>query len=295
MERARGIFSGFLAASIWGGMYVVSKVVLDVVPPFTLLSMRLVLGALAMGVLLRLRKEPLLTFSQIAHLLGVGVVGFGFSLGLQFVGTRMSTASNASLLTSASPVFMVIFASVILGEKVSLRRLVALALAIVGVLSVIDVRSLALESSATLGNLALLGAALTWGLYSVLLKQAGQAITETNVILFTFLGGLALSLPLSLAEGGFAVIGIMPSDLWLGVLYLGLVSTALALALWSRALARLEAGVVSILFFAQPVVGVGLGAWLLGDALEASFWLGALAIGLGLLLAASERKAITPF
>ena len=39
-----GLLSGLIAASIWGGMYVVSKVVLNVIPPFTLLSLRLILG-----------------------------------------------------------------------------------------------------------------------------------------------------------------------------------------------------------------------------------------------------------
>ncbi|MGZ6315860.1 MAG: EamA family transporter, partial [Anaerolineales bacterium] len=39
-----GILCGLAAASIWGGMYVVSKIVLDVVPPFALVTMRLLLG-----------------------------------------------------------------------------------------------------------------------------------------------------------------------------------------------------------------------------------------------------------
>ena len=49
-----------------------------------------------------------------------------------------------------------------------------------------------------------------------------------------------------------------------GVLYLGIVSTAGAMYLWNKSLALLDAGIVSLLFFAQPVVGAGLGALLLG-------------------------------
>ena len=44
-----GALCGASAASIWGGMYVVSKVVLDVIPPFTLLLIRLLIGALILG------------------------------------------------------------------------------------------------------------------------------------------------------------------------------------------------------------------------------------------------------
>ena len=50
-----GLSAGLVAASIWGGMYVVSKVVLDVIPPFSLLTLRLFLGAISLGVIIALR------------------------------------------------------------------------------------------------------------------------------------------------------------------------------------------------------------------------------------------------
>ena len=52
-----GFLSGLGAASIWGGMYVVSKVVLEVIPPFALLSIRLIMGALTLGVVIYFRKN----------------------------------------------------------------------------------------------------------------------------------------------------------------------------------------------------------------------------------------------
>ena len=42
-----GLTAGIFAASLWGGMYVVSKVILDVIPPFSLLTLRLLLGSMA--------------------------------------------------------------------------------------------------------------------------------------------------------------------------------------------------------------------------------------------------------
>ena len=52
-----GFLSGLGAASIWGGMYVVSKVVLNVIPPFALLTIRLVTGALTLGIVIYFRKN----------------------------------------------------------------------------------------------------------------------------------------------------------------------------------------------------------------------------------------------
>ena len=269
--RNSGILAGLAAAGIWGGMYVVSKVMLEAIPPFRLLTLRLLLGILALGVVVIIRSRPVISRRQGIRLLGIGVVGFGISVGLQFVGTALSTAANAALITSASPAFILLFGVLLLGEPVTFRRLAALALASLGVLAVLNPVMADLSQGTFRGNLALLGAAVTWGLYSVLVKQASREVATTEVSLLGFAGGLFVSLPLALTEGKAAPAGPVTVPMVLGVLYLGLISTALATYLWNRSLAILEAGLVSLLFFAQPVVGVGLGALLLGEQLGPAF------------------------
>jgi drug/metabolite transporter (DMT)-like permease len=223
---------------------------------------------------------------SILAVLGVGAVGFGISVGLQFVGTSLSSAAHAAVITSASPIFILLFGFLFLGEPATPRRIAALGIASLGVAAVLSPTAAGMAGGTTLGNLALIGAAVTWGLYSVLVKRASRDRPTTEVGFLAFLGGLAISLPLTAVEG----VGIGPEArspaILLGVVYLGLVSTALAMYLWNRSLALLEAGLVSILFFAQPVVGVALGAWLLGEVLGPSFWLGAGLISIGLVLSA---------
>ena len=68
-------------------------------------------------------------------------MGYGISLGSQFVGANLSTASNGSLLTSATPAFVLVFAALLLGEKVTLRRFVALVVASIGLVAVLDRRT----------------------------------------------------------------------------------------------------------------------------------------------------------
>src|SRR5512139_4330361 len=136
-----GLLSGLGAASIWGGMYVVSKVVLEVIPPFSLLTSRLVLGILALGIVYVLGDKPPITARQFWSIFGVGVIGYGISLGFQFVGTRLSTASNGALVTSATPAFVLLFAAWILRERITRQRLLALLLSTLGVLAVIDPRT----------------------------------------------------------------------------------------------------------------------------------------------------------
>jgi len=283
-----GLLAGLTAAAIWGGMYVASKAVLDVVPPFTLLTSRLLLGILTLAPFLWRAGGIRFTRRQWMQVLGVGFVGYGVSLGFQFVGTKLSTAANGALVTSSTPAFVLLWAAWILGERITRRRLLALGLATLGVVIVLDPRNARLSPDLFWGNLALVMAALTWALYSVLIRRVTRGLTVLPVSVVTFLGGLPLTIPAAGLELGTIGLGPLSWGAVLSILYVGVMSTALAMYLWNTAFARLEAGVASLTFFAQPVVGAALGALLLGETLTPLFLAGGVLIGLGLLLAAKS-------
>jgi uncharacterized membrane protein len=187
-DSLRGAIYGLTAAAIWGGMYVVSDVVLATIPPFTLLSIRLIMGIAVLGLLLLRRGDRLPPRADLLRLLGVGLVGFGVSVGAQFVGTDKSTAVNGTLITSASPAFILIFAALLLREKLSIQRIAAVGLATVGVIVIIDLANAQFGSDTFFGDVALAVAALTWGLYSVLVRQVSATYDTLLVSVCAFIG-----------------------------------------------------------------------------------------------------------
>ena len=269
-------------------MYVVSKVVLAVIPPFGLITLRLLLGvATLLAVAGMLRRRPP-AWREARGILGVGVVGYGVSLGFQFVGTKLSTAANGALVTSATPAFVLLFGAWLLREPVTRRKAWALILATVGVIIVVNPREARFAPDLFWGNLALVAAALTWALYSVLVRLVTRRVDVLWTSVLAFCGGLLLTVPAAAWERAALGWGAITWGVVAGVLYLGVVSTALAMYLWNYAFARLEAGVAAMTFFAQPVVGAALGTWLLHESLGSGFFLGGLLIALGVLLAARE-------
>jgi drug/metabolite transporter (DMT)-like permease len=320
----RGLLYGLLAAAIWGGMYIVSDAVLRVVPPFTLLTIRLGLGiATLVGVRAYQRREKIFNTDAQRHrdaekssefgvlssryaetnttsipqnpeprtqnkdlltLLLVGLVGYGISVGAQFVGTDLSNGVNGALITSASPAFILIFAALILRETLTWRRIAAVALASIGVVVILDLTQVDLSSAAFAGNVALVVAALTWGLFSVLSRRVGQGRDTLQVTLFGFIGGLLLTVPAAGVELQSRPIGNIDGLVLLGILYLGIISTALAMWLWTRAFTLVDASTASLCFFAQPLVGALLGA-LTGQPITAALVVGGVLIGVGVLLA----------
>lgn len=283
-----GILAGLAATSIWGGMYVVSKAVMEVIPPFSLITLRLALGILTLAVVALLRRDWKVTARQFWQIFGVGAVGYGVSLGFQFVGTALSTAANGALVTSATPAFVLLFAALILKEKITPRRLLALSVATAGVIIVINPKADQLSSSLFLGNLCLVAAALTWALYSVLVRKVTRSVDVLSASLIAFAGGLPVSAPLGAWEAASLGYGAITPAVIGGVLFIGIISTALAMYLWNTAFARLEAGAASLTFFAQPVVGAALGALFLGDPITPLFLFGGVLIGVGLLISSRE-------
>ena len=283
-----GFACGLGAASIWGGMYVVSKVVLDVIPPFTLLTIRLVMGALVLAAVNLISGKKNFAREHFHSSLLVGFVGYGISLAFQFVGTKLSTASNGALVTSATPAFVLLFAPILLNERPTLRQVVALIASTLGVLAVIDPRSADFSSSLFLGNLSLLGAALTWALYSVLVRKVSANVDLLASASVMLAAGVPSSILFSIFELKTQAVGDITPGTVAGVLFLGIISTALAMLLWNYAFAQLPAASASLTFFAQPVVGILLGWFFLGEKITPLFLLGGVLIGIGILISAKE-------
>jgi drug/metabolite transporter (DMT)-like permease len=193
-------------------------------------------------------------------------------------------------VTSATPAFVLIFASLLLKEKITAVRLIALFLATLGVIAVIDPRSAQLNPDLFLGNLFLIGAAITWALYSVLVRMATQNLDVIPFSLIAFLGGLPIVMPAGAWELGTAGVGEIDLGVVGGVLFLGIISTALAMVLWNNAFALVDASLASLTFFAQPVVGTALGWLFLDEEITPLFLLGGLLIGVGLVISSREKS-----
>ena len=294
-RRLAGALSGLIAASIWGGMYVVSDVVLDVIPPATLLLIRYLIALPALWIAARISHTRGIQRPDWPVLALTAFVGFGVSLLAQFAGTKLSTAAAGALITSATPAFIVLFAAWILHERASGRQWLGLALATIGVLVVSLLGDQSASEAATnplVGNLLLIVAAITWALYSVLVKFMARTYAALAITVAVTALGIPIIAPVALIELQTQTIGVITPAVVAGLLYIGLASTAIAFFLWNKSFELLDAASASLFFFAQPVVGAALSAIFLGQALGWSFFVGGALILVGALLGMVTPRAV---
>ncbi len=277
-----------LAASIWGGMYVVSKIMLANVQPLALLWLRYIVALLAMvPVMVATKQSWKVHWRHVPLVMSVGIIGYSLSIWAQFQGTALSTAQLGSLITSATPAFMVVFGRVILGESITLRRAVSVGIATLGVILVIGLGRVG--HSYELGGLILFMAALTWALMSVLVKRVPPIYPSLTVTLYAILTATVIITPLAVKALAHTPLSIWGRpDMWGGLIYLGVISTAGAFFLWNKGLQQVDASSGGLFFFFQPLVGTFLGWIVLEEAITLSFWLGAAMILLSVLLVIKE-------
>ncbi len=279
-----------LASSIWGGMYVVVKVLVAVIPPIELVWMRYGIALIALVIIGVVTKQNWRIKKQhIGILIAISIIGYVISIITQETGTMLSTAQTGAIITATTPAFMVLFASIILKERLTVKKAVSVSLATIGVITIVGMDDI--NMSSTLGGVSLIIAALTWALMSVLIKRLPSDYSQMVITAYAaFIAFVALT-PIVITRLPLLHINELTDPaIWGGLIYLGVISTSLAFILWNRGLQLMNASGGGVFFFFQPVVGTLLGWLVLGETISFTFWIGTFFILLGVLIVITDRQ-----
>jgi uncharacterized membrane protein len=136
-------------------------------------------------------------------------------------------------------------------------------------------------------GLCMLGTVVAWAGYTVIAKQVADA-DKVVVIACVSVIGMAMLIPLAALELLHAP-WLSPSlQGWLGTLFLGVVASALAFIVYSRALRELDASLVGAYINLDPIVGVLTAVLFLGETLRVWHILGGIIALAGMWLASTE-------
>ena len=293
-ETSVALVAPLAAATLWGGMYVVSEWSFDAVPPVTLGFLRVAVAVVALLFVVRAtRPKRSFSWGDRARFVGLGA-WVTLTIVTQFVGTDLTTAGQGSLLTVATPVATVLLGAALLAEPLTRRRLAGIALAGAGTLVVLHGQYglTSLGGASLLGVLALLVASVAWGVYTVrgtpLVRRYSALETATYATLASVpMLGVAAAVELALLGRSLGSLPVTPEVIG-AVAYLGFGATAAAWYLWYKGLEYVDAGRVAVAFYAQPLVGVGLGALLLDERVGPTFLLGGAVLALGVYLTSTD-------
>lgn len=213
---------------------------------------------------LRLRGIRL-TLRDVGTLAALGLLGVTMMSSLYHLAITYLPANIAALVFSCNPVFVVLFAPLVLPEKITPRKLAAVVVCLVGIGVLAFDRT---DSISLIGLMLMLTAIIIFAVYTVFFKKMTPRYGALPVTAFAgLIGGLCI-LPIALGFEGFPLPAYGIAD-WMGIAYLALFGTALAYFLFIYGIGHVEASVGSMAFFLKPFLAA-LFAWIvLGEALTA--------------------------
>ncbi|MBL3530916.1 DMT family transporter [Companilactobacillus zhachilii] len=266
-----------ISACIWGGMFVVVKMIVDEIHPIQLVWLRYLIAIIFLMTFSLLRREKWhWNWSDLRLIFLIGLIGNTISIVAQETGTWLSSAQTGAVITSATPTFMLIFAWLILKEKMTSVKIISVIMATLGVIMIVGLH---LSGNYILyGVLSLIVAALTWALMSVLVKKVNHYSSLQTTIISTMVAIVCLTPIIMLNPSALGNINFLNIKVILCLFYLGVISTAMAFVMWNQGLKLVNASSSGLFFLLQPIIGTLLGWLLLGENISISFIVGTILI-----------------
>lgn len=273
-----------MANILWAGSYVAAKYALLSLSVNLMNALRMLIAALALlPFLLPRLKELKLSKRDLLQLALLALIGFVINKMLEYGGLALTTASDVALLIASESIFTAILSWLILRERFRLLTGLALLLGLAGVYLIIE-RSLIPNIPAgggawrIAGDLLVVGA-LTFEAFftvrgkSLLIKHSPLLVTAAAIV-----GSTVFWLPMAGYEIGAHGWPALSWQSWLGLLWLALMSTAVAYLAWFKGLEKLAGASAAITLFIQPLLGATLAIFMLGDQLLPTTIIGGLLI-----------------
>ena len=287
-----------LLGFFWGSSYLFIKIGVDAgLTPFTLVSLRLLVGFVLLAVVVAIAREPLPRGGKmLAHLVVLGAFSVAIPFSLITWAELHVDSTVAATITSAVPLFVIVIAAFALrDERITANKIVGLLVGFVGVALLVGFDPEALTGGELVAELALLGATASYAIGGVYARrmvrglrpmipalfQVGFALVMTTVLAFVFERPMATRLT-------WESIG--------AVVWLGLLGSGLAYLVFFRLLGRWGATRTSMVAYLLPVFGIVLGVIVLQEPLTPALVVGTALVvaGIGIVNARWPGRAANP-
>lgn len=281
------VMAALLVACCWGGNFTASKIAMEHFPPYLTIWLRFAMVALILAPLAIHRRpnwRDMFVISLCYITLHFTLIFVGMSMGLSISSTVVAVQMGAP--------FSCVLAAVFYNDKLGAWRSFGMMVAFLGVLVIAGTPNVAEHWGAFL---LVVAGACAWAVANVYMKRVGNI----GVAHFLFWPAL-LSLPqvglltLIFESGQWELVTNAPVSAWLGIAYSTIFSTFIGYGLWYRLLAKYPLSSVTPFSLLVPIIGIGGGMVVYGEALSWVLVAGAglTILGVGIITVRRPKMAV---
>jgi drug/metabolite transporter (DMT)-like permease len=253
--------AALLTVALWASAFVGIRSAGRDLSPGALTLCRLVVGAIALGVVIAIRRDPLPTRRDLPAIVACGVLWFGiYNLALNEAERRVD-AGTAAMLVNIGPIFIAILAGIVLREGFPRALVAGCAISFAGAI-VIGLATSENGVHAGWGAVLCIVAALTYAAAVIIQKPVLARVSGLQVTFLACAIGAVACLPFAPTLASEAGDARASAIAW--AIYLGVVPTAIGFTTWAYALARTTAGRMGSTTYLVPPLAIIMG-WAILD------------------------------
>ncbi len=256
------------AGLLWGGNMILGHYLADFIGPWSIISTRLLIGG-SIFVLLLMQTGEIKKIKHIANwwvviaLAITGVIGFQ---SLLYYGLRLTTATNAGLLNSLTPLLTAFLAAAFLKEKLNYHHWLAAVVTIFGLVFILSEGDLGnlLSLNFNAGDLLVLAALVSWVAYSLIAKKAMMRMSPLLITSLGVLLSLIAVIPLGIYEAMVVQTPNVTENAFWALMFISVGPTVLSLLFWNKGMKIIGPSRASLFLNTVPVYIIIINAVFLG-------------------------------
>jgi len=277
---------------IWSTNFILGKVLVESLPPFTITAARFGVASIILVVLLGTRKDFRFPPRSLwISIIALGVTGvFAFNA-LLYLGLRYTTSINSTIINAFNPVLIALLVVIWLKEKVSIKCLCGFLISVAGVF-VIAIRGswgIFLSLSFNPGDIIIFFNTFVWAVYSTLGKKVMSSITPLEATTYATLVGVILLIPAAVWEWRGDVTYHMSWQAAISLVYLGVFASVIAFLLWNHCIARVGPTVAANFYNLIPVYAIVMAYFFLDEKIQNYHLLGGTLVLIGVYIGSGYR------
>ncbi|NJN78382.1 MAG: EamA family transporter [Saprospiraceae bacterium] len=245
----------FLVSLIYASNYTIAKEVMpNYLNPEAIVFARILTGFIVFG-LLTIPKPERIEKSDYKRLILCGITGAGINMLTFFKGLNLTTPINASLIMLLVPIIVLIASAIYLKETITNIKIIGIFMGIIGAGFLVTYgRSFSLNSQGLLGDLFIVINATSYSIYLVLIKNLMRKYNTMTVLKWVFTFGLIFIFPFTITDFVNAEWTEIPANIWFAIAFILIGVTILTYFFNAYALQFVNASVVSIYIYLQPLL-----------------------------------------
>lgn len=290
--RLRVHLALFAVSLLYAGTFTIAKLAMPIyIKPFAFILMRVSVAMVCIFFFHRhFVKGVIKDRGDLWPLFVSAVFGVAGNMLLFFKGLSITSPINASILMLNTPIFVLVFAAIILKEKLNINKVLGIFIAALGALLLMSGGNFHFNQETVWGDVFVTLNAIIYAFYLVYAKQLMVKYHPLTVTLYAFFFGFFLVLPFGLNQALEIDFANLPLNIWGAIAFVTIGATFLTYVLNAYALKHASSSLVGSYIYLQPVLATLIAVIAGKDLLSLEKFISMLIVFAGVFLAAYKKK-----